>query len=142
MDSAIAERIEIAARAIGTVMNSESEVAAVFLFGSFMTDRFNDESDVDIGILFERNPIKIFDDRYMDLKSKLEDAVGGEVDIVVLNSSSPIICMQVLRYGKKIFERGSRTASEFFARTISAYADLKRVRLPIELRVLESRIYG
>jgi len=126
---------------IERVLKAEPAVAAAYIFGSFGTDRFNSDSDIDIGVLYAKMPGKTFDKAYFELKGKLEEAVGNEVDLVILNSSSPILCMQVLKHGRKIFEKDTRTANEFFVRTVGSYADLKKVRSPIEQRVLEGKLY-
>ncbi|MGO9482327.1 MAG: type VII toxin-antitoxin system MntA family adenylyltransferase antitoxin [Candidatus Kryptoniota bacterium] len=142
MSSQTNDAIEEKVHAIIQVLRSNTSVAAAYIYGSFGTSRFNADSDIDIGILNEKTPKRIFDGGYFELKAGLESAAGIEVDLVILNTASPILCMQVLKYGRKIFEKDARAANEFFVRTVGSYADLKRVRRPIEQRVLEGRIYG
>jgi len=66
----------------------------------------------------------------------MSELTGVDVDLVLLNTSSPIICMQVLRKGKIIFERDRKTRIEFFVRTINTCSDLKMVRAAIEKKIL------
>jgi hypothetical protein len=65
-----------------------------------------------------------------------------DVDVVCLNTASPILAHQVLRHGKKILVRNPRADHAFFVRTINQYDDLKRIRRPIEQQILRGRIYG
>lgn len=130
------------AGAIGRVLEYERSVAVGYVFGSFGTAGFNSGSDLDIGILSDGTMSCLSSEVQLDLRQKLEVAVGREVDLVLLGAASPILCMQVLRHGRKVFERDARAAEEFFVRTVVRYADLKRVRREAEARVLEGRIYG
>ena len=68
----------------------------VFLFGSFARGLNTNVSDIDIAIMFEKVP-----DFYEldDIQRKLSSHVGKEVDITILNTASPVLKMQVLKYG-------------------------------------------
>jgi len=85
-------------------LEQDTRIAYAHMFGSFGSEHFGTESDIDIGLLFcpDRipNPLAL-----LELKSEISESTGVEVDLAVLNASSPIICMQVLRKGKIIFER-------------------------------------
>jgi len=61
---------------------------------------------------------------------------------VNLDDASPILRMQVLKYGIRVYTRDVRRVNEFFVRTINEYDDLKRVRKPIEDNILKGRIYA
>ena len=110
----------------------------VFLFGSFARGFGTDESDVDVAIMFEKVP-----DFYelCDLKDQLSRCAGKEVDILILNTASPIIKMQVLRYGLLVM-RDERAYNDFFVSTLKEYYDLKYLRKEIEENLLKGRIYA
>ena len=110
----------------------------VFLFGSVARGFGTDESDVDVAIMFEKVP-----DFYGlgDLKDQLSRCAGKEVDILTLNIASPIIKMQVLRYGVLV-KRDKRTYNDFFVSTFNEYNDLKYLRKEIEENLLKGRIYA
>ena len=74
----------------------QKDFLLVFLFGSFARGFSTDESDVDVAIMFEKIP-DFFE--LSDLKDQLSRCTVKEVDILILNTASPIIKMQVLRYG-------------------------------------------
>ena len=110
----------------------------VFLFGSIARGFSTDESDVDIAIMFERVP-DLFE--LNDLRDQLSRCVGKEVDLITLNTASPIIKMQVLRYGLLI-KKDERGYNEFFVSTVREYSDLKYVRKEIEANLSKGRLYA
>lgn len=116
-------------------LEQDTRIASAYVFGSLGSKHFGAESDVDIGLLFYPDKIPnacaVF-----ELKNEISELTGVDVDLVLLNTSSPIICMQVLRKGKIIFERDRKTRIEFFVRTINTYSDLKMVRAAIEKKIL------
>jgi len=122
-------------------LESEKNVATAYIFGSLGTPYFNADSDIDIGLLFypDRVPDVL---EVLAIQEKLSTAARSEVDVVFLNQSSPVICMQVLRNGRKVIERDPRVTNDFFVRTVNLYLDLKRVRLPIEENILSGRLYS
>jgi predicted nucleotidyltransferase len=110
----------------------------VFLFGSIARGFGTDESDVDIAIMFERVP-DLFE--LNDLRDQLSRCAGKEVDLITLNTASPIIKMQVLRYGLLI-KKDERYYNEFFVSTVREYSDLKYVRKEIEANLSKGRLYA
>ncbi len=57
-------------------------VKALFAFGSVTTDRFSDNSDVDLVVDFEDlDPID-YTDNYFDLKFRLQDLLKRPIDLL------------------------------------------------------------
>lgn len=129
-------------RTVRETLEGDLSVAAGYIFGSFGTERFNEDSDIDIGVLYLEEAPEPFSADYLDLKGRLEDSLRREVDLVVLNAVSPVLCMQVLKYGQKVFVRNPRAADDFFVKTVERYSDLRVVRRPIEEHILDNGIYG
>lgn len=113
----------------------------LFLFGSHASGRARAESDVDIALSFTHEMIPEAEKR-IELIGSLSDQLGREVDLVVLNQASPILKMQVLRNGEKLFERDRRAYSDFFVKTVNEYDYLKRVRHVNEQKMLERAHHG
>src|SRR6266487_5317655 len=65
------------------------------LFGSFVRDESQDQSDVDILVEFEPDQ-KTFD-HFMQLAFFLEDLFGRKVDLITTESLSPYIGPHILR---------------------------------------------
>lgn len=57
-------------------------VRRLFAFGSVLTDRFNDESDIDLIVDFDKSAINDIFLTYFDFKYSLEDILGRKVDLL------------------------------------------------------------
>jgi predicted nucleotidyltransferase len=158
-----AHSLDTLSRAIVTLAEAKPQIEAVYLFGSAAANRLTDTSDVDVGILFtqgrrpdapqarlaaggsskvltneqEPSPIAL-----LQLQEEFTDALGIQADVVNLNAASPILRMQVLRNGKRVFTRNEARVHAFFVRTINEYDDLKRARKPIEESIHNGRAYA
>jgi len=110
----------------------------VFLFGSFASGLTTEASDIDVAIMFKKVP-----DFYelTDLQEQISSHVGKEVDIAILNTASPVLKMQVLKYGLPI-KKDRRTYNDFYVNTLNEYDDLKYFRKEIEDNILRGRIYA
>ncbi|MBQ8502392.1 MAG: nucleotidyltransferase domain-containing protein [Bacteroides sp.] len=58
------------------------KVNKLFVFGSILTNRFNDESDVDLVVDFNKVSLEDYADNYFDLKYSLQNLLGREVDLL------------------------------------------------------------
>ena len=47
-------------------------VKSLYVFGSILTEKFNNESDIDLIVDFEHVPVEDYADNYFDLKFSLE----------------------------------------------------------------------
>lgn len=103
---------------------------AIVLFGSRAQGRQRADSDYDLAMLVGRPVPDVF--AVATARSDVEDLLGGDVDLVVLDEASPILAMEILR-GHVVLRRRDPDAFEnFVVQTLGAYFDLKRVREPIE----------
>ena len=57
-------------------------VSKLFVFGSVLTDRFNENSDIDMIVSFNKNNISDYFSNYFDFKYSLEDMFGRQVDLM------------------------------------------------------------
>lgn len=64
------------------------KVAKLWVFGSILTPRFNDHSDVDFLVLFDRAQIALLDmaDVFFDFIFELEAMLGRKVDMTVYDA--------------------------------------------------------
>lgn len=116
-------------------------IAAVYLYGSFASGRGQIQSDIDIGVLYKQGEEPGLQKR-LDIADQLTSLLEREVDLLSLNGASPVIRMQVLKKGTKIFELDRKEANRFFVQTINEYCDLKITRSVIEKNIDRARIYG
>ncbi len=119
----------------------QSDIDVAYLFGSQVSGSARHESDIDIALLFNAGQIPKTE-RKLEVEDNLTSLLKAKLDIVILNNSSPVIRMQVLKKGRKVFDRDHKAFINFFVRTIKEYDDLKRVRSINENKVLRGRIYG
>ncbi|MGE5239275.1 MAG: type VII toxin-antitoxin system MntA family adenylyltransferase antitoxin [Chloroflexota bacterium] len=124
---------------IRSFLIERSSAEMVFVFGSVMRGRQGPESDVDVAVLFEKVPTA---HRLQSLRDDLSGLLGREVDIVVLNTASPIVRMQVLKHGTLVHKASESTFTRFFVQTVNEYYDLKQIRRQCEEEILRGRIYA
>lgn len=74
---------------------NEFGVNRLGLFGSFVRNTANSESDIDILVVFEASQ-KSFNN-YMNLSFFLEDLLGRKVDLITIESLSPYIGKSILQ---------------------------------------------
>ena len=59
-----------------------NKVKFLFAFGSIVTDKFNENSDIDLVVDFvEKDPFK-YTDLYFSLKNKLESLLKRKIDLI------------------------------------------------------------
>ena len=81
-------------------------VKKLYLFGSVLTDQFNDSSDIDLLIQFDQVELLEYFDNYMDLKEKLEKMFNRQVDLVENQAVRNPIFRKVLDREKRLlYER-------------------------------------
>jgi len=79
------------------------KVQALYLFGSVLTDKFNDTSDIDMLIQFNQVELLEYFDNYMDLKEKLEKVLNRPVDLVENQAIRNPIFRKIIDREKRLF---------------------------------------
>lgn len=84
----------------------QHKVKELYTFGSILTQKFNDASDVDFLVQFENIDILDYFDNYMDFKEKLEILFNRQVDLIENQAIRNPVFRKVLDREKKIvYER-------------------------------------
>jgi uncharacterized protein len=74
------------------------------LFGSAVSEKFNDNSDVDMLVEFEIFENENFFDKYFELKTRLENLFNRPVDIVIEHAiKNPFFKQSVEKTRKNIY---------------------------------------
>jgi len=82
------------------------KVKELYLFGSVLTDQFNDSSDIDMLVQFNQVELLEYFDNYMDMKEKLEKMFNRQVDLVENQAVKNPIFRKVLDREKRLlYER-------------------------------------
>lgn len=78
---------------IASLLETQPEVKAAYLFGSQHKKTSDQNSDIDIAVLFAESENNF--QRELELEHRLSDAVGGRVDVRSLgDKQSPVFLMQ------------------------------------------------
>jgi predicted nucleotidyltransferase len=57
-------------------------VSSLSVFGSVLTDSFNEETDIDLAVNFEGVPLLDYFNNFMSFKESLETLLGRKVDLI------------------------------------------------------------
>ena len=60
----------------------KNKVKTLFAFGSVGTERFNDDSDIDLVVDIEDEDPFTYSDKYFNLKFKLIELLGRKIDLL------------------------------------------------------------
>ena len=124
---------------LGDYFRNREEILLAFMFGSAVSERLTEKSDLDIAVLFNSTPDFSL---LVKIRDEISECMGREIDLVVLNDASPVIRMQVLKNGKLLKNKDSVIYSNFFVKTVKEYDDLKYIRKEAEENILRGRIYA
>ncbi len=106
--------------------NAEREgIAAAYLFGSVARGTAGPKSDVDVGILYIKDPPLTLDGLGLELEGELEKLFRVPVQVVVLNHASVDLLIRVLRDGKLLVDRDRSTRIRFEVKTRFEFWDLE-----------------
>jgi len=84
------------------------KVKELYIFGSILTDKFRDSSDIDMLVQFYQIDLNDYFDNYMELKENLEELFKRPVDLVENQAiKNPIFRRIVDREKQLIYERKS-----------------------------------
>ena len=120
---------------------AKPEVVAVYLFGSYARGREKELSDIDLGILIERNVLPAQNDLRTNYLVELARILRKDPHIVIMNSAGEGILAQIFKHGKCIFKRDPRTLATFRTASYSMIAEFGYLRAIME-KAIVSRILG
>lgn len=84
------------------------KVGQLYIFGSALTNQFNESSDIDLLVQFSQIDLLEYFDNYMDFKEQLETLFRRPVDLVENQAiRNPIFRKVIDRQKQLIYERKS-----------------------------------
>lgn len=92
------------------------------VFGSVATGTARPDSDIDIGMIFPRDPNLSLTDE-LTLQTALARASGRNVDIVRLDRAPTLVRWQVVRHGRVLLENEPFAVARFTADSVAEYLD-------------------
>ena len=90
-----------------------SEVLAVYLFGSYVKNRENRDSDIDLGVLIDHQSISRSSEIIKEYTVGLARAVRKDFHIVVMNRAGEELLAQIFKNGSCILNRNESVNSTF-----------------------------
>lgn len=85
-----------------TILCKQHKVKELYIFGSILTKGFNDSSDIDFLVQFDKIDILDYFDNYMDFKEKLENLFGRQIDLLENQAIRNPIFRKVLDRDKRL----------------------------------------
>jgi predicted nucleotidyltransferase len=110
---------------ITEVLSARQEILEAYLFGSRARGAGQAHSDVDVAVFVDEKSIEpgLFGYR-SDLTAALMSGLHtNSVDVVVLNSASPLLYHRVLRDGARLLSRDLRATTVREGRALSRHCD-------------------
>jgi len=114
-------------RRLRPIFRQYPAIAAVYLFGSVLRGTASEESDLDLGLLLDRNGLEDRLHRFLgDLAARLEAvAEGRPIDLIVLDVQYPVFCHEVILEGRLIYESNRERRIDFESDTIVRALDFR-----------------
>ncbi len=99
---------------------SKLSIDSILVFGSVITDEFNEESDVDIAIL-GKSKLRLTE--ILRLESFLEDLLERSIDVVDLKSENldVFIKINILNNGEMIYSKDNNMSLEYLKEELDWY---------------------
>lgn len=103
----------------------EGRIVLLYLFGSVARGTAHQESDIDIGVLFDR---KTRMSQYLRLESRLIEFFSDlypkrEINVVNFNISSPLLKQAAILEGKLLYKRSDKDRIFFEIDTLREYEE-------------------
>ncbi len=104
----------------------DKDVAAVYLFGSYVKRKERKRSDLDLGILHNTNidPLKIFENN-LEFAVQLEEITGKTVDVIDLEKVNIYILHQMMLDKILILDKNPKRRIDFEVARRKEYFDRK-----------------
>ncbi len=107
--------------------SNPGDAVAVYLYGSVARGSAREGSDVDVGVLLEKDPPRTLKGLMLDVESHLEALLEVPVQLVVLNRAPPDLIHRVLRDGKLVLERDRSERIRFEVKARNEFFDLQPI---------------
>ena len=95
------KKIQIHQNAIAQLCKKYN-VEKLYVFGSILTEKFNDNSDIDFIVKFHQLDLSKYADNYFDLKFSLEEILKREIDLLEEKSIKNPHFLEVVNHQKHL----------------------------------------
>jgi len=124
---------------VKTVLRFYPDVEAIYLFGSYLTPDQQQDSDVDIAVLFPHEKARLLKNLAMsDCKDALEDILKRTVDLINMRTVNTVFQNEIIQQGRIVYQQNERTVDEFEMQVMSSYQKLNEERAGILEDIMET----
>jgi len=126
---------------IVTILNDRiPDLQAVYVYGSFLMEHFNDGSDLDLAFRAENELDNV--ERW-ETQQALAELIMRDTDLLDLNQASIVMQFEVITTGKRLFCSDEDIIATYETLVYSRYLDFNQVRKPI-IESIQQRgsVYG
>ncbi|MFC1496825.1 nucleotidyltransferase domain-containing protein [Candidatus Margulisiibacteriota bacterium] len=111
---------------IKSIIKNQKDVILAYIYGSQAKGKARKNSDTDIAVLLDekKSPPTPYG-RDVNLAGKIEKPTKLNIDLRILNNSSPFFAFQVIKHGKVLYSADENRRVEFESRARCKYFDLK-----------------
>lgn len=101
-------------------------IKLIYIFGSYSMGKNNSHSDLDIALLLEEDfdPLQKLN-LIGDLCSIFK---RNDIDLVIMNSANPVLCHQIIKYGRLVYIQSEDVKVGFEVKVLSEYLDTEYLR--------------
>ena len=99
------------------------DIIFAYIFGSYAKGNIRKDSDIDIAIYLKEG---IDTYKYLDMKMDLSEALKREVDLVILNDSTPLLKYEIYKNNILLFSHDKAMENRYKVKTLFEYNDMKR----------------
>ncbi|MGZ3775738.1 MAG: type VII toxin-antitoxin system MntA family adenylyltransferase antitoxin [Pseudobdellovibrionaceae bacterium] len=108
----------------------------VFLLGSYGTQRFGAESDIDLAAYFKEH---VDYGSQLRLSSEISELTNRDVDLVDMRNIDPIFARQVIETGRLLLDNDHKKLVNWQIVQLGKYIDFKMDRAEIEKNLLKRK---
>ena len=100
-------------------------VKMIYLYGSVLTEAFNNESDIDCAVYCDDQDFKT---GLFEVKPEIEFILKRDLDLVNIKTANPDFATEIIANGKLIYTKDQLFKDEFEMRILSEYLTLEEDR--------------
>lgn len=124
---------------VKTVLRFYPDAEAIYLFGSYLTPDQQQDSDVDIAVLFHHEKARLLESLAMsDCRGELENDLKRTVDLINLRMVNTVFQNEIIQQGRIIHQQNESIVDEFEMQVMSSYQKLNEERAGILEDILET----
>ena len=124
---------------VKTVLSFYPDVEAIYLFGSYLTPDQQQDSDVDIAVLFPHEKAKLLKNIALsECRDALENVLKRTVDLINIRTANTVFQNEIIQQGRIIYQQNELAVDEFEMLALSFYQKLNEERAGILVDILET----